>query len=159
MRASTIGTNSINSDSPVYTIFLGCGIKRDRKREKERERVESSSPPHVCLHLFQFTCCRLPRCLSAPIPRRRPTPFSSLFSHFLCPVSAPEPLPSSPSTTRLGGYSAVSRNRTRNVSKEAMYRQRNDSPLLARSFSCLSHSVSAYRPLVRLFAYLIRTLL
>jgi len=61
------------------------------------------------------------------------------------------PLLPSPSTTRLDGYSAVSRNRTRNVSKEAMYRQRNDSPLLARSFSCLFHFVSAYHPLIRLF--------
>lgn len=83
-------------------------IEKERKRASERERI-SSSPPHVCLHLFQFTCCRLPRCLSAPSPPRpdpmssSSTPFSSLFSHFLCPVPSPRPLPSNPSTTRLVG--------------------------------------------------------
>lgn len=49
MRASTIGTNSINSDSPVYTIFLGCGIKRDRKREREREWSPVVHLTSVCI--------------------------------------------------------------------------------------------------------------
>jgi hypothetical protein len=42
---------------------------RIRPNERERER-KPGSPPHVCLHLFQFTCCRLPRCRSAPSPPR-----------------------------------------------------------------------------------------
>lgn len=46
MRASTIGTNSINSDSPVYTIFLGCGIKREGEIERESPAVHLTS---VCI--------------------------------------------------------------------------------------------------------------
>lgn len=66
----------------VYTIFLGCGIKR------------ASSPPHVCLHLFQFTCRRLPFPLGPdisfqPLPLVDVPPFSSLFSHFLSSSSLP----------------------------------------------------------------------
>lgn len=87
----TIGTNSINTDTPVYTIYSLLAVSNERakgdgRREKEGDRdTQNLQQPssHVCLHLFQFTCRRLPRCLSAPSPaslvprshrRRHPLP-------------------------------------------------------------------------------------
>lgn len=119
---------------------------REREREGESRQSTSRLSAFVPIHLLPITALPLhvdPTSSSYPI-------FIPILP-FPLPRICARPLLSSPSTTRLGGYSAVSRNRTRNVSKEAMYRQRNDSPLLARSFSCLSHSVSASHPPVRLF--------
>lgn len=157
MRArSTIGTNSINTDTSIYTIFLGCGIKRERKKERGKERE------YLAVHLMSVCICSnslaadyraaSPRRVHlAPIPCRRPLPHFHPYS----PISSALYLHPTPSLESIyhstRGHGAVSRNRTRNVSKEAMYRQRNDSPLLARSFSCLFSSVSACCPLAHPF--------
>lgn len=87
--------NSINTGAlGLYYISWFRGIK------------QASSPPHVCLHLFQFTCCRLPLPLGPdisfqplPLVDVHP-PFSSPYS----PISSPHPSPPPPpslDTTRL----------------------------------------------------------
>lgn len=84
--------NSINTGAlGLYYISWFRGIKR------------ASSPPHVCLHLFQFTCCRLPLppgpdISFQPLPLVDVPIFIPLFSHFLS-SSLPSLLPLD--TTRL----------------------------------------------------------
>lgn len=136
-----------------------------RKKEKERKRARERE--YLAVHLTSVCICSnslatdyrvaSPRRVHlAPIPCRRPLPHFHPYS----PISSALYLHPTPSLESIyhstRGHGAVSRNRTRNVSKEAMYWQRNDSPLLARSFSCLFNSVSARRPLSS--AHLIRTL-
>lgn len=126
--------NSINTGAlGLYYISWFRGIKR------------ASSPPHVCLHLFQFTCCRLPLPLGPDISFQPLSlvdvhpPFSSPYS----PISSPHPSPPSfprHDSTRLPPRfvaATVSRDCTWSVSKE------ND---LCRSRSipnCLAYNISS----------------
>lgn len=84
--SSTVGTNSINTDTPFILYFLVA--------------VSSGSS---AAHLTSVCICSnsLAADYRAASPRRvhpvrsyvlsSPTPLSSLFSHFLCLVSTPEP--------------------------------------------------------------------
>lgn len=94
--------NSINTGAlGLYYISWFRGIKR------------ASSPPHVCLHLFQFTCCRLPLppgpdISFQPLPLVDVPPFSFPYS----PISSPRPSPLSSPSTRLDSSPASIRRGT-----------------------------------------------
>lgn len=124
--------NSINTGAlGLYYISWFRGIKR------------ASSPPHVCLHLFQFTCCRLPLPPGPDISFLYP---SSMFPHFHSPI-LPFPLlvpPLSPpprhDSTRLPPrFVAAQCHVTWSVSKENdLCRSRSISNSLAYNISFLA---------------------